>query len=77
MIISKLKFKNKLNAFGISQADDFNEEVVEMHHSEKQEILRDTQNKISRDEIDVLSKFNLLIKERILKVKIIVLDTIM
>ena len=48
-----------------------------MAHSEKQEILRDIQNKISREDLELLNRINggVLIKEIILKVKVVISDS--
>lgn len=39
-----------------------------MDHSEKQEVLRDVQNRVNRDELDVLERFGALSKEQIIKI---------
>jgi hypothetical protein len=49
--------------------------VLELEQSERQQILRDMNNRITRDDIDILDRFGALIKERIIKVLIKESDT--
>ena len=60
----RLKFKTR------QAADDssISSEMLELEHSQKQEVLRDITHKISREDIETLDKFNAFEKEKISKV---------
>lgn len=70
--MSKLKFKVRLTGAGLvhqGQTDESSKEVLEVgQHSEKQEVLRDVNNRVNRDDLEILERYGALNKEELVKV---------
>ena len=60
----RVKFKYKL----ASEDTSAGREVIECEHGERQEVMRDMQNKIGREDIDTLQRHQAFKNEKIVKV---------
>eukprot|EP00347_Sterkiella_histriomuscorum_P012261 403369275 len=65
---NKIKFKSKLQISNIQASEEFQSDIIELEHSEYQELLRDKNNKIAKEDIEILSKFDAFKEEKICKV---------
>lgn len=60
----RLKFKFKL----AGEETSVNKEMLELEHGERQEITRDIHNKVTREDIDIIDRYQGFKQEQIVKV---------